>query len=492
MDTYYRGSPNRHQTRRQATKRGAVLSRLNWSRVVSTLSVALVLWLSPLEEAAVTASSSKPLQKPNILFLIMDDVGIDKMQIFGYGGVTPPQTPNIDAIAHAGVRFRNTWAMPECSPSRAAFFVGRYPLRTNIFAAIGSEDLANSQLSPFEATTPKLLKQHDYTSAMFGKFHLAGPDNNPAGNGTPFSLGWDFFYGYTGGLPAAVDTTAGGVAPLGTYSCGFVTGNAGGACYVADGSCTKLLPGAAPGRSCLESGGIFVQNQSCQPTPPSNLNFTTLNSYYVSPLVINDKNGAVEEISPADPRARVYRTTLEVNAARDWLKQQNSRKPWMATVSFSSAHTPYQQPPVALLPPGSDDGNNFDCTARGDQRTISNQMIEAMDSEIGRLLVEVGLATRTADGQLNYHPETTNTMVVVVTDNGSFPTDVKEPFDLNRAKGTSYQTGVWVPLIVAGPLVNSPNREVTHMVNVADLFELFGELGGVDVHKRVPKSHTLD
>jgi hypothetical protein len=65
-------------------------------------------------------------QRPNILFIIMDDVGIDQMQIFGYGGLTPPLTPNINAIARAGVRFRNAWSMPECSPSRAIFFEGGF------------------------------------------------------------------------------------------------------------------------------------------------------------------------------------------------------------------------------------------------------------------------------------------------------------------------------------------------------------------------------
>jgi hypothetical protein len=91
--------------------------------------------------------------RPNILFIIMDDVGIDQMRIFGYGGATPPLTPNINAIARAGVRFRNVWSMPECSPSRAIFFDGRYPFRTNVNNAILSDDLANSQVSPFEATT---------------------------------------------------------------------------------------------------------------------------------------------------------------------------------------------------------------------------------------------------------------------------------------------------------------------------------------------------
>ena len=73
-----------------------------------------------------------------------------------------------------------------------------------------------------------------------------------------------------------------------------------------------------------------------------------------------------------------------------------------------------------------------------------------------------------------------------------FAPGVKPPFDVSRAKGYVYQTGVWVPLIVAGPLVSSPNRDVAAMVNVADLYRLFGEIGGADVDKAVPSSHVLD
>src|SRR5690606_23606546 len=82
-------------------------------------------------------------------------------------------------------------------------------------------------------------------------------------------------------------------------------------------------------------------------------------------------------------------------------------------------------------------------------RVLSNQMIEAMDREIGRMLVELGLATRRDDGTLDYRPEQTNTVVVVMGDNGSYAPSVKAPFDLTRAKGFPYQTGVWVPLLVA-------------------------------------------
>jgi len=53
-------------------------------------------------------------------------------------------------------------------------FVGRYPFRTNVYGAIGQDDLANSQVSPYDMTTPKLLKQANYENGMFGKFHLRG------------------------------------------------------------------------------------------------------------------------------------------------------------------------------------------------------------------------------------------------------------------------------------------------------------------------------
>ena len=50
----------------------------------------------------------------NILFILMDDVGIDQLTSFGYGGLTPPPMPILDQIAKSGVRFRNNWSMSAC------------------------------------------------------------------------------------------------------------------------------------------------------------------------------------------------------------------------------------------------------------------------------------------------------------------------------------------------------------------------------------------
>jgi hypothetical protein len=83
-------------------------------------------------------------------------------------------------------------------------------------------------------------------------------------------------------------------------------------------------------------------------------------------------------------------------------------------------------------------------------------------------------------------------LVVLVGDNGTYAPGVKVPFNPSRAKAFVYQTGVWVPLMIAGPMVSSPNRDVESMVNIADLFQLFGEIAGIDVRKAVPSSHILD
>ena len=446
---------------------------------------------------------------PNILFVIMDDVGVDQMQAFGYGGASPAETPNIGAVARQGLRFRNTWAMPECSPSRVLLFTGRYPLRTNITNAITSSDLANSQISPYEYTTPKLLKERGYSNGIFGKTHFSGspvnPALNPYGYTAPHQLGWDTFAGWADGAPNPIDSTAGGVAAAGTYSCGFVPNSADdpvngadmGACYTVDGGCEVLSASSGaptPGRSCMERGGILVPNAQCAAPRPANVDFTIQNGYYVSELITNDESGTAKIHAPDDTSGagRRYRSEIESQLAIDWIRARPAGKPWMATLSFSSAHAPYQAPPAALLPAGSADTDGYDCEDTLQSRTLMKQMIESMDQQIGRVLVETGIATRNSDGSLAYDPQRSNTMVVIVGDNGSYTLTVKAPFDPTHAKAYVNQTGVWVPLIVAGPQVVAPDRDVAGLVNIADLYQLFAELAGVDVHEAVPDTRALD
>lgn len=470
--------------------------RGDWAQK-SLIFIGALLFSLNVADANLTVSA-----KPhNILFIIMDDVGVDQMTSFGYGGTTPAPMPNMNVIANNGVRFRNNWSSPACSPSRAMFFEGRFPARSNVFNAIGTSDLANSMVSPYNVTTPKLLKKKGYQSGLFGKFHLTTPGNDPYGNAMVSARGWDVFYGFSDdtGDPQSIDVTAGGVGGANgngiSYTCGFIPGanQAGGAdsgaCYLADGSCTnmsstnQLYP---PGRKCLESGGVLMPNAACSGSVPSNIDFSLMNGHYVSPTII-DRNGVVENLKTTDKRSRAYRSSGPVDEAIKWIKSMPKDTPWMATVSFPSDHTPLVPPPYRLLSTSSQslDVNGYDCSDTSNQPTLSNQMIEAMDTEIGRLLISTGLAKRNSDGSLIYQPETTNTMIIVVGDNGSLGSVVKTPFDGSRAKGTSYQTGVWTPLFVAGPLVKQPDRDVESMTNIVDVYQLFGEIAGIDVQKTV-------
>ncbi|HEX8894018.1 MAG TPA: hypothetical protein VF783_11880, partial [Terriglobales bacterium] len=318
-----------------------------------------------------------------------------------------------------------------------------------------------------------------------------------------------FMYG-----PPPIDPTIGGQFPsTSPYTCGFVPntdfrgggGADSGACYFSDGkscsgtgTCVDLARNpqqSTPGRTCLEKGGLFVPNQTCgqMSPPPPPLNFCVGNGYYVWQRVVDQK-----VVPLTDPSVRTYISEITNSSAIAWINAQSgARKPWMATVAYSNIHTPYQQPLTSLLPAGEPDTSGLSCAGNDPNnvaadRILSNQMAEAMDNEIGTLFVAIGLATYNTDGSLNYHPETTNTTVVIIGDNGTFAPGVKFPFDLGRAKGYVYQTGVWVPLIVAGPQVDAPGRVVSSMVNIADLFQFFGEIAGLDVHQVVPQSHILD
>lgn len=469
-------------------------------------------------------------QTPNILFIVLDDLGVDQLTAYGYGGIAPPNTPVLNTIAQAGVQFRNMWAMPTCTPTRAAYFTGRYPSSTNILNAVVSSDLANSEISPYEVTVPKLLKTAGYTSALIGKMHLTGSDldtaaNLPYGHQTMWKLGWDYFDGYLDGAPYPIDTRAGRSSVAeGTYACGFVPNTAmdptygadAGACYTTTGSCQTLSRSDAmpvPGRTCMERGGIFDPNASCQASAPAYLDFATQNGYYTGEFVRSLADGSTQKITATDPSARGYRTTLETDRAIAWVNQQAQGKPWMLSLGYSGIHAPLQQPPVSLIAettPGRNDplivcspavdveGVPAQIAEVADSHLITNLMIEAIDTEIGRLLVELGLASRNPDGSLKYEPEKTNTMVVITGDNGTYVNSVKftQPgrFDPTRAKGFPYQTGTWVPLMVAGPLVNAPGRELdfTKMANATDLYRLFGEIADVDVDAAVPADRPVD
>lgn len=433
--------------------------------------------------------------KPNLILIIADDVGVDQLASFGFGGAQPPATPTIDSLAATGVRFSNTWSMPTCSTTRAALFSGRYPPRTNVNTAIVSTDFANSQMSPFERSLPTVLGEQGYVSGYIGKIHVTGSDVNPANH--PFgdeairALGFDYFAGYFDGGPRPIDVTAGldnldsNAEP---YTCGFVPlasdhpqGADTGACYQPSGACEELTANGSsvPGKMCLEQGGLFDPNQQCASPLPAYLDFTRQNAYYTAEVVISQESGS-QRLDVDNPATRLYRTQLESNFAIDWIQAQPEDQPWMLSLGYSASHAPLQPTPASLAPVTGALDTGIACDNGADTRQLMNQNMEALDTEIRRVLLAADVYIENANGDLEYNPAS-NTVVAFIGDNGTYGPVVKEPFLPARSKGTVYQGGIWVPLIVTGATVEQPGRSVGAMVNSTDLYHLFATLGGADL-----------
>src|SRR5690606_2279216 len=137
--------------------------------------------------------------------------------------------------------------------------------------------------------------------------------------------------------------------------------------------------------------------------PAPALNFNVQNAYYVSPLVINDGD-LIEEVPLTDPRSRGYRTRIETDAAIRWINSPSGSRPWMATVSYSAAHTPWQPPPSEPVTPEPPGLEAYRCTSRVQGGGSQDRMTAARDKGFGRLLVRTGLATQDQHGNLVYGP----------------------------------------------------------------------------------------
>lgn len=151
-----------------------------------------------------------------------------------------------------------------------------------------------------------------------------------------------------------------------------------------------------------------------------------------------------------------YATSDAVDDAIDWIAAQGS-SPWFAWVALNAPHSPLHQPPLDL--------HGYDAAA-ATNRNLYEAMCEAMDTEIGRLLAEVDLA---------------ETTVIFIGDNGTPQNVIQPPYNAAHSKGTLYEGGTRVPLIIAGKGVASPNRNSAVPVHCVDLYATILELAGIDV-----------
>jgi arylsulfatase A len=126
--------------------------------------------------SACLASLSGATAKPNIVYILADDLGFAEL---GCNGADKFKTPNIDALANSGVRFTHFYTAPLCGPSRSLILTGRYAFRTGAVTQDACKTLVRAG-EKAEQMIPTVLKQAGYATAMIGKWGQLSPSGNPA------------------------------------------------------------------------------------------------------------------------------------------------------------------------------------------------------------------------------------------------------------------------------------------------------------------------
>jgi len=154
------------------------------SLISSAAAIAALASASALPMSSAMAQTSKP----NILFIMGDDIGWMQPGIY-HEGLGAGETPNIDRIGREGAKFMGYYAMQSCTSGRNAFITGMYPLRTGMIEPQlpGSA----SYLLPGTPSIGKFLLDLGYTTGEFGKNHLG--DHTAS---LPTAHGFQEFWGY--------------------------------------------------------------------------------------------------------------------------------------------------------------------------------------------------------------------------------------------------------------------------------------------------------
>jgi arylsulfatase A-like enzyme len=321
------------------------------------------------------------MDTPNLLVILADDVGTDQVGAYHESPAAPP-TPAIDALASQGVLFRNAYANPLCSTTRAALLTGRYGRRYGIGGIIELDE-STWELPLAEVLLPEALERGgtDWKTAAVGKWHLSGFRTENAFR-HPLLQGFDHFAGSLGNL-------------------------------------------ASTSRDWGTRGNFHHWEK--------------------------DTDGSVTWVE----RYATTDTADDAVRALDTLAE-----PWFLYLAFNAAHEPYDPPPASLL-----EGRIV--TADDPHRVRHAAVVQAMDAELGRVLASIPPEVRAL------------TVIVFMGDNGTPGKVIGAPFDEERAKGTTYEGGTGVPLIVTGPGVAVGESQA--LVHAVDVMPTLLELAAVPV-----------
>jgi len=366
------------------------------------VALALALWLCTAQPGVCAAPSKPAPSRPNIVFILADDLGWSDLVCYG---ADLHQTPHLDRLARSGVRFTQAYAMSVCSPSRAAILTGKHAARLHITtwreaSANRDADAARSRrllwpprtshdLPKEETTIAELLKTRGYLPFHVGKWHVGDAAHSPETQGFDVNIG-----GTHWGAPT-------------TYFHPFRGPTSASGEF-------RYVPGLGPGRP-----GEYLTDR-----------FT---------------DEAIQLIDTA------------------------GKRPFFLNLWFHNPHTPIEGKPAVV--------EKFRRALRPEmhhQNAEYAAMIHTLDENVGRLLRHLerrGLAGHTA--------------VFFASDNGGYTNlfrgrRVTDNRPLRSGKGSLYEGGIRVPLIVRVPWMTPRDGLCDEPVLCTDFFDTIAELAGAD------------
>ena len=161
-----------------------------------------------------------------------------------------------------------------------------------------------------------------------------------------------------------------------------------------------------------------------------------------------------------------YNTTAYTNIAIDWIEEQT--KPWFVWLAYNAPHDPFHLPPTDLHSQGSLPTDQGSIDANPLPYYLA--MLEAMDTEFGRLLNSLS------------SEEKENTVIIFIGDNGT-PNQVAQEYNSRRVKGSLYQGGINVPMVIAGKNIIRIQEIENALINTTDLFATIANIAGIQVNE---------